>query len=170
MGDKETFRVIRDSVDKAVERLFINDRDLLDINVNERSISHKLAEYLQIEFPDWHVDCEYNRKMRDIKKLLIHFDKVSADDNEASTVYPDIIIHHRQTNDNLLVIEIKKYGLDTAKDMKKLKAFTGPDYEYRFGLLLEMTPNGETQKKWFVKGTQRQCATEHSAEDIGYGE
>lgn len=38
-----------------------NDSFLLENEVNERTIAHKFAEYLQKQFPDWNVDCEYNR-------------------------------------------------------------------------------------------------------------
>ncbi|MCL1902495.1 MAG: hypothetical protein FWG18_02595 [Alphaproteobacteria bacterium] len=37
--------------------------------VNERSQTHKLAEYLQYLLPHWNVDCEYNKKLTDPKTL-----------------------------------------------------------------------------------------------------
>jgi hypothetical protein len=33
---------------------------------------------------------------------------LGSDDTKGSTVYPDIIIHHRGTNDNYVVLEAKK--------------------------------------------------------------
>ena len=57
------------------------------MDANERSLTHKLAEYLQCEFPDWHVDCEYNRHGLDVKRLAIHSWRVKADDTEARTVF-----------------------------------------------------------------------------------
>lgn len=45
------------------------DKILLDINVNERTITHKLAEYLQQHLPEFNVDCEYNR-YQDYKKRI----------------------------------------------------------------------------------------------------
>lgn len=150
---------IKNAVDRAIRKLMIKDADLLDINVNERSISHKLAEYLQQEFTSWHVDCEYNRKLKDVKRLGWRFNNVTDHDTNAETVFPDIILHHRQTNDNLLVIEMKKMGLNTRSDVKKLEAFTGSEYKYRFGLLLVVGSGRTTQKRWFVNGKELETAS-----------
>ena len=48
----------------CLQKLRKLDKDLLDINVNERTITHKLAEYLQKHFPEFNVDCEYNRYLK----------------------------------------------------------------------------------------------------------
>ena len=40
----------------ALQVLFERDRKLLDIRVNERSLTHRLALHLQGLFPDWDVD------------------------------------------------------------------------------------------------------------------
>lgn len=48
----------------GLKRLFIDDDHLLKENINERSITHRLAMYYQEHFPDWHVDCEYNRNLK----------------------------------------------------------------------------------------------------------
>src|SRR5579885_985915 len=45
----------------AVCALYRYDSDLIDVDANERSLTHKLAEHLKGVFPGWHVDCEYNR-------------------------------------------------------------------------------------------------------------
>lgn len=136
MGANITFEKVKLEVEASIKEFAREEKELLDIDVNERSISHKLAEYLQREFPDWDVDCEYNRKMGDKKTLNVSYDKVSDQDTEAKTVFPDIIVHHRKTEENLLVIEMKKHGKKTEKDAAKLVAFTGKEYQYGFGLLL----------------------------------
>lgn len=95
------------------------------MNVNERSISHMLALYLKAEFPDWDVDCEYNKDGHFPKKIFVKYG-INSDDADAKTIYPDIIIHHRGTDMNLLAIEIKKstnnepdkYDIDKLKEMK----------------------------------------------------
>ena len=51
----------------SIRLLIKNDFYLLEIGTNERSVAHKLAEYLQQEFPNRHVDCEYNRHGERIK-------------------------------------------------------------------------------------------------------
>lgn len=133
-------------VKKAIAVLLKKDKDLFDINVNERSITHKLAEYLQLEFPDYNVDCEYNRHLDMVKYLHVPNEEIGWDDIEAKTVFPDIVVHKRKTDEyNLLVIEIKKVrNLEEMEnnsrklefDKQKLKAFTGGEYRYNLGILL----------------------------------
>ena len=60
---------IRRKVQSAIDKFKQRDSVLLEIDVNERTMTHKLAEYLQQEFQEWDVDCEYNRKIKDLKKL-----------------------------------------------------------------------------------------------------
>ena len=48
----------------ALSELIERDSFLFEADANERSITHKLAEYLQAQFQDWNVDCEYNRNGR----------------------------------------------------------------------------------------------------------
>jgi len=45
------------------------DHYLLENDINERSISHKLAEYLSFEFPNYNIDCEFNKVFKDQKLL-----------------------------------------------------------------------------------------------------
>lgn len=48
-----------------------HDSYLLQNDLNERTITHKLAEHYQKLFPRWNVDCEYNRNLGSEKKILI---------------------------------------------------------------------------------------------------
>lgn len=122
------FTTVKTRVKEALQTLYKNDLFLITNATNEKTITHKLAEYIQPLFPEWNVDCEYNRKgeRRPKSTLTKH------------TSYPDIIIHHRNTKDNLLVIEAKtihsRNHKDTA-DKIKIKAYIKePDYHYQFGL------------------------------------
>jgi hypothetical protein len=119
------------------------DSFLLKENANERSITHKLAEYLQQEFKDLDVDCEYNRMWNDLKidKKIIQLeeDMASVYDTDAKTVFPDIIVHKRENKDNLLVVEVKKSNNTSNKlmDKVKLETFTYSDhFNYLFGVNL----------------------------------
>jgi len=128
--------VTREGVERrlyaACNTLLKHDRALLELDANERSITHKLAEHLQREFPGWHVDCEYNHKGETPKLLSGVKENVSTDDTCGRTVFPDIIVHHRGTDENLLVIEAKKsITVDGSEDEEKLKAYEG-GHEYRF--------------------------------------
>jgi len=139
-----TLKDVKRKVERAIEILRKNDSFLIDNNANERSISHKLAEYLQQEFKEWHVDCEYNRIGDLIKKIEVPKDTITWDDTEQKTVFPDIIVHKRNTPDNLLVIEIKKSNNTVKRDLdkRKLIAFTKDSngtedsYNYKFGFFI----------------------------------
>ena len=112
---------------KALDRLLQKGAQLLKIDANERSISHRLAMHLQCLLPDWDVDCEYNRNLG-ITKRLDFFSPcrtTSTDDTNGTTVFPDIIVHHRNSEINRLVVEIKKTTSTRNDDWdkEKLKKF-----------------------------------------------
>jgi len=113
-------------LNRALDALFESDAHLLDANSSERSVTHLLAIHLMHEAPGFDVDCEYNRDGFDVKRLELS-ERVTTDENtEAVTVFPDIVIHQRGTNDrNLLVVEVKKASSNIPPDydIQKLKAF-----------------------------------------------
>ena len=150
------FEVIKQITDTALNHLKQKDRQLLDIQVNERTISHKLAEYLQQEFSSLFVDCEYNRHDGLTKILDVPTNSVGWDDVDSKTVFPDIVVHKRGTDEeNLLVIEIKKSNnrVEHQFDINKLRAFTSEPYNYKFGLFLEISVDGGNDYlKWFKTG------------------
>jgi hypothetical protein len=150
-----TFDEINQKVNVAIGVLLKNDIDLLKNDVHERSITHKLAEYLQIQFPDWNVDCEYNRK-GDATKTIIDNKKICAEHERQYRVFPDIIIHKRKTEDNLLVIEVKKNSSDKKKECDELKLieFTkkGKEYHYDYGLFIEFYNSLKYRGDWYENG------------------
>ena len=121
-----------EKVEKALRTFFRKDGKLLHIDANERSITHKVAEYLQYQFPDMNVDCEYNRRGGS--------GSVKKSSSTGQGILPDIIVHERGTNkNNCLVIEIKKEGGNSEgakKDRIKLAEYTSSLYEYKVGLFL----------------------------------
>ena len=129
---------IRNKILRAYLRLLKNDGYLLTSKANERSITHRLAIYIEDEFPDYNVDCEFNRKGLEPKKLDSFKKKVDTDDAKGVSVYPDIIVHHRGTADNLVVIEAKtssngeecQMPTPCACDRCKLRAYKA-DLRYR---------------------------------------
>lgn len=133
-------RIVR----SALRAFFLNDSDLLRRDANERSITHKLAEHLQMQFEHLDVDCEYNRHGDGVKRLaaILPPDDTRTDCTDAKTVYPDIIVHKRGCDgSNALVIEVKKSsGGDANRDKRKLRMFTSPldPDEFRYGYSLGM--------------------------------
>jgi len=136
----KTKEEIEEIINLAIKELIEKDKYLLEVNINERTITHRLAIYLEQYFENWNVDCEYNRNHEDIKKLKNYLKTTTTDDTEAKTVFPDIIVHKRGTNENnLLVIEVKKSSNneDREKDINKLKAFK-KELKYEYAVFIEI--------------------------------
>lgn len=135
---------IKRALNEALDSLLKNDAYILRADANERTISHRLAGYLEPYFPGWDVDCEYNRNHDDPKKLKVPRRNVPNDDAQARTVFPDIIVHKRNTDKNLLVIEMKKTTSQETGvfDLHKLAAFK-QQLIYKFAVFVKVRTNAE---------------------------
>lgn len=151
------------AVEGSLKRLVADDEYLLTSDVNERSLSHRFAIYLEEEVSlwkeSWNVDCEYNRDVEGgqyySKKLdltrddLRHFHP-SVEDEHASTVFPDVIVHKRgkpgSSGANLIVIEMKK---DSSQDdgtfdkTKKLPRYCS-QLGYRYAAFVMLKTKGQS--------------------------
>jgi hypothetical protein len=118
-----------------------------DFDINERSVTHRLAMYLAGLFPEEDVDCEYNRIYNDdtdeyIAKNLelpVIEKGITLKDTKARTVFPDIIVHRRNTQRNLLAIEVKMAWKADKVDFDRVKAQAYKfrlNYEYSICLIL----------------------------------
>ncbi|AST06125.1 hypothetical protein AF2641_04160 [Anoxybacillus flavithermus] len=105
-------------------------------DVHERSIAHRLAVHLGIVFYEWDVDVEYNRDHGKVKRIYDH------DEPSGRRVFPDIIVHQRGTQNNLLVIEVKKWNNSFdlyERDLEKIKSYLhSPELQYRYGAFVEI--------------------------------
>lgn len=114
-------------VNSAIDQLVQNDSALLDLRVTERSLSCRMAHYMALSEairPPLTVDCEYNRHFGDPKRLMLPPRKALDREIRATTVFPDILVHERNTDaNNIVVLELKKPGEDIAYDELKLQAF-----------------------------------------------
>lgn len=158
-------------VKKSIQKLLEKDAWLLKHDINERSITHKLAEYLQILFCDYNVDCEYNGNIDDesgrkkidalssqLKDYCVDITKNNCDKYERRSVYPDIIIHKRGSNkNNLCILEVKKSSNSNRKyknfDLYKLELFTSDkedSLKYNLGIYLEFNIGGNPNLKQFI--------------------
>lgn len=120
---------------EALGQLCANDSFLFEVDAHEQAITHKLGCYLSQQYPDIHVDCEYNRHGEDPKKLQLETDWL---------IKPDIIVHTRNTDEaNEIVIEAKKvYNDDIERDVRKLKGLTSPHQDYRYDYGFHLTFSG----------------------------
>ncbi len=139
------FNILYEKVNLAVNKFYSRDSKLLEINSSEWAIAHRIAIYLETEFEEWNVDCEYTR-MGD--------DGSTKHNTEGIYKRPDIIIHHRgkpEKTHNLLVIELKVNN-STENDYQKLRDFTSAPcrerpFQYQYGLALSLNP--DLKMKWF---------------------
>lgn len=134
---------------KAIRKLQERDNIFLDeaFDINERSVTHRLGMYLAELFPDEDVDCEYNRQYNDDSdeyiaknvELSVIENGLTLKDTEAKTVYPDIIVHRRNTSRNLLAVEVKmawKSGKGQFDEIKAEAYRKRLDYHYSTYLVL----------------------------------
>lgn len=156
------------TMQKALQMLYKNDSYLVDHSVHERSLTHKLAEYLQVLLPEWNVDCEYNRNIIEhnghredvikrigsekwgdlLKKNIIKCDgncstcKILVEEKRCR-VFPDIIVHLRGTKSNLIVIEAKLKSEDKNEVLDKLRAFKDCGmFEYKYSIFVALEKTG----------------------------
>jgi len=140
----------------AIVKLLKFDHYLLKNDINERTISHKLACYLSDELPpDWDIDSEYNRNHDNVKRLNLNVERVTKNDTSGKTVFPDIIVHKRDTDENLLVIEIKKNANIEGKrrDLNKINSFI-EELKYEYGLFIDFRTGdqaGVGELVWSIK-------------------
>tara|TARA_E500000318_G_scaffold111475_2_gene130220 strand:- start:454 stop:939 length:486 start_codon:yes stop_codon:yes gene_type:complete len=145
---------------------------LIENDLSEQCITHKLAEHLQKNFPKYNVDCEYNgnidseggkKRIVAVKQQLKENNLLKPSEESIEqdlldrAVFPDIIIHKRGCNeDNLCAIEVKKSTnrSDFKYDQIKLSAYTtdyyGNDLGYNLGIFL-CIKTGSNDKRFELK-------------------
>lgn len=128
MTKMETFPTAADSdllgtLERALDRLQARDATLLEPDANERSLACRLALYLQAELPHWDVDCEYNCWAATGQHKGHTIVATTSQTTVARTIYPDILIHHRNSREHLAVIELGKssYPQGRHQDLRKLR-------------------------------------------------
>jgi hypothetical protein len=136
--DTETKNNILKKINIALDIFYNLDFKLIELNVQERAISHKFACYLQELFKNYDVDCEYDKHEEYTKKL----DNISecSEEKKTNRILPDIIVHKRKIDDhNLAVFEIKSKQSASSCDIKKLELMTKQDgqFKYKFGFFIK---------------------------------
>ncbi len=133
-----------------MEKLLEKDVFLIKNVLHEGTLSHKLGCYLQNQFPEMDVDCEYNKHEVGTKMIVIN--------DKEEEIRPDIVVHRRgDDSNNLVVIEVKKEGSRKERDwaVTKLTELTRKDgkYQYKYGVLVEVQiRTNEILEGWYVDG------------------
>lgn len=140
---KDLTKELIDIFEKAKNEFLEKEKTIIKNDTNERTLTQRLAFYLElqlrknIKYENYSVDCEYNRKEEDIKRLKF------GKNTDKKEIYPDIIVHQRKIKNNLIAIEMKKTtsrNTDKIKDIEKLEALTDRknDYHYTLGIYFEL--------------------------------
>jgi len=121
--------VSKKPIKEAIKKFISNDKtQILKSNSYEPTISHRIAVYLENAYgEEYKVDCEYNKKGLKDKR-----------DSKGNKIRPDIIIHKRGKQKNLVVLEIKKAGKDSKKAKEEIKRLKDDlkNLDYQLGVFI----------------------------------
>ena len=163
--NKEIFELM-DIFEKAKNKFLKEEKEIIKIDVNERTLSTRLmfhlpplllSEIYQESYKEYSVDCEYNRRKEIVKILPKEYRELEKKDKQ---IYPDIILHQRNSEKNLMIIEMKKtYSLDEGgknENRDRLKFLTSlrkeNKYKYLLGVYFEVNKFPDKCKiEFFVK-------------------
>ncbi|ETS94892.1 hypothetical protein HMPREF1497_1943 [Fusobacterium sp. CM21] len=163
--NKEIFELM-DIFEKAKNKFLKEEKEIIKIDVNERTLSTRLMFHLQTlllseiyqeSYKEYSVDCEYNRRKEIVKILPKEYRELEKKDKQ---IYPDIILHQRNSEKNLMIIEMKKtYSLDEGgknENRDRLKFLTSlrkeNKYKYLLGVYFEVNKFPDKCKiEFFVK-------------------
>jgi hypothetical protein len=125
----------------SLNDLYNNDTGLIERDAHERTLTGRLAKYMEDRIEDYDVTIEYNRHGIDPKEVEL---PNAYGVLTMKRVMPDIIVHHLgDDSDNLLVIEAKKTS-NTATDHQDIAKLSALKHNigYRFAVFLRL-PVGE---------------------------
>src|SRR5438045_9396210 len=91
----------------ALQEFYARESYILEKDLGEITLTHRLAVQVEREFAGWEVDCDYDR-LGERTLRLPHGTIISTADHLAKSEYPDIVVHQRAIPNNLLAIEDKK--------------------------------------------------------------
>lgn len=142
--EKNEETILIELVFNAAKLFYEENKNIVEeLNIHECVLSTRLAFYLQSllnlnpnceEYKGYIVDCEYNRNGNNVKHCKDLTKKV---DEKELSIRPDIIIHKRKEEDNLIVIELKKSHSSSKRkdtDKDRLEYFTCKNFEYKYKL------------------------------------
>jgi hypothetical protein len=139
----------------ALREFYARETHLLEKDLGERALTHRLAVHVEKQFPGWDVDCDYNR----LGERTLRLPKgtiISTDDEIGKSIYPDIVVHQRGIPNNLLAIEVRKASnhQPPEHDQHKLRGLTDPHlwFAYRIGVYLTLARKNVTSSDVYVGG------------------
>jgi len=156
----------------ALQEFYAQEKFLLERDLGERTITHRLAVYVERQFAGWQVDCNYDR-LGERTLRLPRGTIVSTDDHLGKSIYPDIVVHQRDIPNNLLAIEVRKDSnhQPIEHDRHKLQALTDPHVWFAFatGVLVTLGRSGVGASEVYVGGRSERVASLWLAEQLRAG-
>jgi len=144
-----------DKVVNAIREFYQHEAYLLEKDLGERALTHRMAVHLERQFDGWEVDCDYNRLGERLLKLP-HGSIISTDDELGKSIFPDIVVHHRAVPENLLAVEVRKAinHQPVEHDHHKLRGLTDPHlwFAYRLGVFLILGKKQVTASDVYLGG------------------
>jgi hypothetical protein len=139
----------------ALQEFYAREAYILERDLGERALTHRLAVLVEVNFAGWEVDCDYDR-LGERTLRLPHGTVSSTDDHLAKSIYPDIVVHQRDIPNNLLAIEVRKTTnhQPIEHDQQKLHALTDPHlwFAYWIGVLLILSKKNVSHCEVYVAG------------------
>lgn len=158
-----------DKVVAALKEFYAREALLLEQDLGERTLTHRLAVQLERQFPDFDVDCDFDRlgpRTLNLPRGSI----VSTDDHLGKSIYPDIVVHQRAVPKNHVAIEVRKASnhQPIEHDRHKLRALTDQNiwFAYWIGVLVLIGKNGVTSSEVFVSGEPDEALSQYVAQRL----
>lgn len=142
-----SYENMKNIFEKANQKFLIEQKDLLQKNVSERSWYNHLSNYIkqiskEYDIDDiYNADIEYNKNLGHVKMILD-----DTDSYKELKIQCDIIFHSRGkviNQDNLICIEIKKFTRpleEKIKDKNRVRILTKDTYNDDIRLEMDVLP------------------------------
>lgn len=148
MTDKIENEKLKKLLEQSLDMFYSSDaNEILPKEGVERTCVFHIGIYMQYLmngydcFRNFNLDCEYN-KLGETPKKMYEFE-------DENGIQPDLILHQRDTDNNLMVVEFKGYWNreNINNDVRKLEYLTSKDsenkYKYQLGALVVLEKSYE---------------------------
>ena len=153
----------------ALQEFYARETYILERDLGECALTHRLAVLVEVNFAGWEVDCDYDR-LGERTLRLPHGTVISTDDHLAKSIYPDIVVHQRAVPKNHIAIEVRKASnhQPVEHDRHKLRALTDQHiwFAYWIGVLVLLGKSGVTSSEVFVSGEPHEELSQYLAQRL----
>ena len=140
----ENEKIYFDWIIKSLKELYQNENRLIERKLKQECVNHHFANYIERNMPDddeyryVSVDIEYDKNYENLKEM-------QTDEGKIIYIRPDILIHKRESENQIIALECD-YTYLTRKTKEKLIKLKQAPYYYKFTLGISYQP----QRKYFL--------------------